>query len=506
MFCLLDMLFGKTLHLGAVFAAMSFAALMPCALAVDTDGDGIEDDVETNVTFTDPTLPSFGTAIVPAPVYSNPLVNGTYTGLVFDAAGTPLGNATVRLSNRGALSGSFVGFGGRGTLRGSFDNTGAYHGASRIPGVTGETMVIYQDAISNMYRIQGNFTSPSGTQYFELRRALYSRANVTTSTGNYTFKASHDGTATTATGDLVGTMTVSSDGRVRAKSYSPDNQSGTWSGVINEGDIIPFFAATGGTRVVAAGMLAFRNIPLLTDIDGQIRLYRTPGFGNDVYVIGYDQTRAFEGSRFDKNLLLGIPSLPNTAYNVVGQFTDGKVAGDNVVASWTTNGQITTPRNNIFAFSGRYTRNTGLITATYSINDPSRGLSNARAAVRAVPIQKQDIIAGQYYLKNGGGHFTFAENVGGTPPQVTLINPRVANVTGNGAEYAVTVTSNTGAWTAELISDVDWVDLSASGGFDDGLIYITVDRNETGLRREAYVRIAGQVHIIKQDHRVTPAP
>jgi hypothetical protein len=505
MFCLLGMLFGKTLHLGAAFAATSLAALMSCALAVDTDGDGIEDDVETNVTFTDPTLPSFGTAIVPPPVYTNPLVNGTYTGLVFDAAGTPLGNATVRLSNRGALSGNFVGFGTRGTLRGSFDSVGAYHGASRIPGITGETMVIYQDAISNMYRIQGQFNSPSGTQYFELRRALYSRVNVTTWTGDYTFKASHDGTATTATGDLVGTMKVSSDGRVRATSYSPDNQTGTWSGTINEGDIIPFFAGTGGTRVVAAGMLAFRDIPLLTDIDGQIRLYRAPGFGNDVYVVGYDQTRALEGSRFNKNLLLAIPSLPNTAYNVIGQFTDGKVTGDSVVASWTTNGQITAPRNNIFGFSGRYTRNTGVITATYSINDPSRQLSNARATVRAVPIQKQDIIAGQYYLKNGGGHFTFTENIGGLPPALTLISPRVANVTGDGAVYDVTVTSNTGPWDAEVISNSNWVTVGP-GGINDGIVTIDVDRNETGLRREAYVRIAGQIHVIKQDHRLTPTP
>ena len=470
----------------------------------DTDNDGVSDSVEVKVTHTDPNVPSFGTNPGVPTNFASPLVYGSYTGLVFNAAGSPVGYLTVNVTNRGSFTGSELGIGNRGSIRGQFSGVnGIFAGTqTSLPGVTYASLQVVPDGLN--FKIQGNFQSGATTvQYFELRRAAYSRVlNAPTPLlGNYTFAASAVVGASGPTGDFIGTATVGLDGRVTVRSYFPDNLVGTWSGRLNLGDLAPMFVGAGAnSSVAAAGNLEFVEVPGASDFSGSVRIVRSPGIGSDVYNSGYDMTRDLEGSHFSSSILLGLPGFSATANNVIAVFGDGAVAGDQIVSTWSESGQITSPRNNLFAFSGRYNQRSGLASATYSITDTTRGLSNARALLRAVPIQKQNRIAGQYYLPTGGGTATFVENSGGTPPVITTISPHGKAVAAAGAVYLVSVVTP-GAWTAEVVDTPTWVTLGATGGTGDGTVSITVAENTTGLKRSAQVLIAGQYHFIQQDYR-----
>lgn len=470
----------------------------------DSDNDGVNDSTEVKITFTNPNVPSFGTNPGAPTNFASPLVFGNYTGLLFNASGTPMGYLNVNVTNKGSFSGSEIGIGNRGSFRGQFSGTtGIYTGGqTSLPGVTGAVLQVVPDGAN--FKIQGSFQSGAATvQYFELRRAAYSRATPTALFGNYTFAASSVVGVAGPTGDLIGTSTVASDGRVSVKAYFPDNLSGTWSGRLNLGDLAPMFVSASSTSSVAVtGNLSFTPVIGASDFSGSVRVVRFPGIGTDVYRSGYDQTRDLEGSRFSSSVLLGLASFPATNNNVIAAFTDGAVSGDQVVSTWNNAGQITTPRNNLFTFSGRYEKRSGLTTATYAITDASRGLNNDKALVRAVPIQVQNRIAGQYYLPTGGGPFTFLENSGGAPPVVTTISPRGKLVTSAGTSYLVSVVTPS-AWTAAVAGSPvpTWVTLGAAGGTSDGTITITVAANATGLKRSAQVLIAGQYHFIEQDYR-----
>lgn len=470
----------------------------------DSDNDGVNDFTEVKVLFTDPNVPSFGTNPGAPTNFASPLVFGNYTGLLFNAAGTPMGYLTVNVTNRGSFSGSEIGIGNRGSLRGQFSGTtGIYSGGqTSLPGVTGALLQVVPDGPN--FKIQGSFQSGAATvQYFELRRAAYSRATPTGLFGNYTFAASSVVGVAGPTGDLIGTATVAADGRVSVKAYFPDNLSGTWSGRLNLGDLAPMFVSASSTSSVAVtGNLSFTPVIGASDFSGSVRMVRFPGIGTDVYRSGYDQARELEGSRLSSSVLLGLASFPATNDNVIGAFSDGAVSGDQIVSTWNNAGQITTPRNNLFTFSGRYDRRSGLASATYTITDATRGLNNDRALVRAVPIQIQNRIAGQYYLPTGGGPFTFLENSGGAPPVITTISPRGKIVLRTGSSYLVSVVTPS-AWTAAVVGTPvpTWVTLGAAGGTGNGTITITVAANTTGLKRTAQVLIAGQYHFIEQDYR-----
>ncbi|MGC4015249.1 MAG: hypothetical protein QM755_12145 [Luteolibacter sp.] len=257
----------------------------------DTDGDGVPDGVEVKVNNTDPSVPSFGTNPGVPVDFTLAAVNGTYTGLVFDNTGTPAGTLTIKATNKGAYSATYQGIGTKGTMRGTFDSTGhSIPGTTSIPGVVTPDFQVLFSATLNAYVLQGTFTTPSSAKlFYELRRPAYSRSVPTSLAGTYTFGAGA-GVVNGPTGDLIGTMTVGLDGKVTTKVLLPDNQAGTWSGTISNGDLMPLFSSVvANARVAVAGNLMFRDIPTISDYDGSVRIVRLSGVGTDIYKNGYDQ-------------------------------------------------------------------------------------------------------------------------------------------------------------------------------------------------------------------------
>jgi len=500
-------------------------------LHADSDNDGVNDGVEVNALGTDPLVASFGFGPDVAVNFAN--TASTYTGLVYDAAARPLGSITLKLSNKGSFSGSEITLGSKGSLRGSFNAlTSKFDGlASGLLGVTNVKMEIVLDSnpaplgnpFSN-YKIQGQLQLAGGAvQAFELRRPAYNKSyQAAALTGPYTLAGFAELNVAGPAGDLVGTTSVGTDGRVSLKSYSPDNQTQTWSGVVNFGDRLPVFAAA--KRTVVTGDLKFADIAEVSDFSGTVRIVRQAGSGSDIYAAGYDQTRELVGNRLNSGVLLGLTSFEVKPNNIIAAFSAGSLAGEQAVSTLDAKGKISTVFNNLFSFKGKYDRKTGLTVADYAVTDSSNSLYRTKASIRAVPLQKQNRFAGYYYVPNSGGQFTLVANDGNITPQITTVTPLHKSVSVSGTTYTVSIITP-GAWTAELTTANNWVTLSGGtvseddeetdpeAGEDDEVVVepisgtgnatitITVAANTTGFRRSAVVKIAGKKHTIEQDYR-----
>jgi hypothetical protein len=478
--------------------------------SIDTDGDGALDGAEVYGLRTDPLTASFGASVAPIPPYSTPALIGTYDGLVFTATGKPVGKLSLKLTKTGTFTAALQGVGSKASIRGAFDavTIGTYtRPTSTIPGVISEAMYIVDNGVGS-YQIQGEFDTPLGRQFFVLRRAAYSRTVPVPvgMDGNYTFRAAAPSTATVATGDLIGTMKLAKDGRLTIKSYLPDNQTISYNTTLQYGDLASVFAGGSGFKTVIGGNMVFRTLAAISDVDGQIRTVRLPGIGNDVHTNGYDHTRMVQGSKFSSAHLIGLPSIPIATNNVLANFTRGPVAGDQIVTTWDARGKITVPRNSVFTFSGSYAKASGLVTSTYTENVVGGELNGKRITVRAVPIQIAGIITGHYYLPFGGGLVSYTANTGNIQPKSLVITPKVKTITGDGGSYDITVMSSD-PWQATVTTGSNWIVLGARNGpAGTKQLSVTVQRNETGLRRVGYVTISGQVHEIRQDQRTTVLP
>jgi len=504
-------------------------------LDADSDNDGVNDGVEVNALGSNPLVASFGFGPDVAVDFANTASN--YTGLVYDAAAQPLGSITLKLSNKGSFSGSEITLGSKGSLRGSFNTlTSKFDGvASGLPGVTNVKMEIVLDSVAapvgnpfSNYKIHGQLELAGGAiQAFELRRPAYNKSYPAAALmGPYTLAGFAELNVAGPAGDLVGTTSVKTDGKVSFKSYSPDNQAQTWSGVVNFGDRLPVFATA--KRMVVTGDLKFADIAEVSDFSGSVRIVRQAGSGSDIYAAGYDQTRELVGNRLNTGVLLGLSSFEVKPNNIVAAFSAGSLAGEQVVSTLDTKGKISTVFNNLFSFKGKYDRKTGLTVANYAVTDASNSLYRTKASVRAVPLQKQNRFAGYYYVPNSGGQFTLVANDGNITPQITTVTPLHKSVSVSGTTYTVSIITP-GAWTAELVTANNWVTLSGGtaseddeetdpeadpeAGEDDevvaepisgtgnAIITITVAPNTTGLRRGATLKIAGKKHTIEQDYR-----
>lgn len=471
---------------------------------IDTDDDELNDGVEINETLTDPETPSFGTAAPQSyPSFNSSEITGTYYGIVFNKRGQPVSYQEVRLSNKGSVSARLSSELGRSSYRATLGSDGRYSGAvSGVPSATAVSLSLEPDEDNGDFRIRGSFESLLGPiQFFELRRAAYSRSVPTGLGGSYTFFAPVADSDGGPTGDLVGTGTVGSDGRCRFRIYMPDGNRASQSSYLVVGNHLPFF----GTRTsTVIGNLQFRNGPNDSDFDGSVCFSR-PGGGRDQFAGGFDQTRVLEGMRYStpSRGRLPVSGFQTGGNNAVVQFSSGDLDGIMKVGTWDDRGKINVERTSIDRMTAKSNSRDGLVTIDYRIDDPGAGLSKERARGYGVVLQGRGEAAGYYKSGSSSGSTRVVENETSLPAAekiMTVVSP--ANHYSGVDEVTYTVTVETdGAWEVEVPAGADWISASTDGGSGDGTVDITLEENLTGLRRWATITIAGRPHYIQQDYR-----
>jgi hypothetical protein len=483
----------------------------------DTDGDGVSDKDESNILRTDPLTPSFGpgagTEAIP---FSNSLVSGDYSGLVFDPKSGHSFKQNLRLSAKGSFSSSLLGLVGDSSFKGTFSTKGAFTG---IPNPTSGLISVQMNLVkqgANKYYIEGNFkTRTGGTLYFQLRHTLYSKSNAYSSAGKVTFEAALPSSVSGPSGSAVATGSISTSGQVAFKIYLPDGSSSSYSAPIVDGDLIPLFSRSSSkARTVLIGTLKLEDLKGQSDFAGSVRLFGAPGASGSLFPSGFDQLRKLTGSRYylPAKGTLPLSSFVPTTNNAVFNWLGGNFDRVQKVGTWATNGKMTVPATQNDSTKASFSSSTGLLTLTHTRTDTTRSLVKAPAMGYAVVVQKNSTFNGYYTSGLSAGDFEVAANTSGLNPEITSVSPLNKSVSAAATSYTVTV-GTAGTWSVVIPSSVNWISATVSSvggatgssfttpGSGNGTVVITVALNVTNARREAEITIAGIKHTIKQEFR-----
>ncbi|MFM7180783.1 MAG: BACON domain-containing protein, partial [Verrucomicrobiales bacterium] len=477
---------------------------------LDTDGDGIPDWYEVNVLGTDPTVPSFGGNVSLVPLnFANPLINGTYCGMVTDNFGNLNAQMEIFVNSRGKFTGSMVGIAGSKSFSGTINAFGSYAGVVSLPG--GSTVLNFNfETIGAEYVLRGRLSNNSSVLgSFELRRPAYSNSSPLAPAGLYTWAAAIRTGQTEATGDVYGYGSVATNGSVTFKGYLPDGTSYTASGKLVSGNFVALAARVGSnpTRTLLASLRVVPlALPALSDVGGLVRIHRPTTIVNNSFTQGFDQNRDILGSTFIRPGFAQMPApwFSGTGMNSVLALTSGQLINTRLVGQWSPSGPLTVPNNASYVLSGGSNNSTGELTGSYQIKtggNTSLGIVNNSATFRGVILQKQQQVTGFYIAPAGSGKAILEPNLLGEEPDYTVVGPTSKTVNGTGLTYTVSVFTR-GAWTVEIPPEAPWVTASA-GGTDDGIVTVVVSRNTTDFNRNTVITIAGQPHYLLQYARTT---
>ena len=478
-------------------------------LVFDTDGDGVSDGAEVNDMGSDPLVDEFGGNEPSLVDFTNPAVWGAYYGLIIEEDGSSVGYLSLKVSKKGSFSGKLSGYTGlKSSFKGKFDGLGQYTGQQfNAFGLSSNADFQLEVSAPNTYRLGGVLKGADDRkQYLILRKTIYSKSNPTADAGKYTMLMPSETTSLSSVpaGDGFAYGSVRTDGKVKLKGYSNAGNKITYSGVIVEGDLIPFFslAKSKSGKESVTGMLQIADIPNVSDFSGSIRHSQTVANSGSAYAAGYDTSLSAIGSRY---VGAGFALLPTTDFmattnNAVASFAGGTFGGEDYVFTWESTGKMTAPKLPIYRTKAKFKNKDGYFKGRYDSFDPAASFARTKADFRGVVIQKQGLVSGQSVVQGLSGRYSITPNDGGTSAPATTLTPRAKDVSSVAASYIVQVVVDT-PWQVEIPGDATWVTTDVAEGTGNGQVTITVEENATGRDREAEVRIAGLVHKVEQEGR-----
>lgn len=480
----------------------------------DTDRDGISDGDEVNVTFSDPTKPSTG-SIQPGnqPIpFSNKNVQGDYEGLVVSAKGGQTFKQTLKLTAGGSFTSKLVGLRSNSSFRGKFSRNGLFVGK---PGNADDLKSVRMTIVKTSktdYVIQGTYESrKGGKHYFQLRKVMGTakaakNRKVTLETASSSAKGPK--------GSLIGTGELDPARNMSLNLYLPDGSRSSFQGSVVKGNLVTMFSRSmDPSKAVVMGMLKVRNVKKSSDFDGQVRYYSPGNRKGSFFPSGYDQQRTIRGAyyRSPSPGTLPLSKFRPRSNNAVFQWTGGDFDGVRKAGTWTTDGKMNIPTNQLDSVSTAFVPATGLLKMTYVRTDEARSLTDATAHSMAVVQQKRDSFIGYYLSDGASASFSVVPNKGGVQPDVVSISPRSKEVSAAAQSYTVTV-KTTGDWSVVIPATEPWITatITSNGltgpsdtttGEGNGTVTISIQQNLTYARRKATIRIAGIDHQITQEFR-----
>ena len=484
-------------------------------LAKDTDGDGASDYDELFRLITDPTVPNFG-AGPPMPVtFASASVFGNYEGFVPQFAKGPISSFTLSVTKTGAYTGKINGVAGTPSIRGTFSSTGAVTAlpVGIGPGLNATlSMIIAPDPITGKYRVSGQLTGLNGDPLvFELRRPAYAKTIPTLDAGLYTIaipadKLPKEGQPN-GDGYLTGSITLAGVATFRGK--TSDGMPISWSGNLLEGDFLSFYSLLPSSGGFVGSNLFVRDSAVVDDIyglvgqsdlDGDLRVTRKAVTSGSAQIAGYDFHSGAYGSIYQAvsyaQLLAFSDFTATQSNNALIKFIDGAFSGQDVISTWTTKNIITVPKTQTRTLSATIKTASGELTGTCQYNDPTQIYASTKGTLAGVVLQKSGEVRGYYTAGTGSGQMLMLPNLDGTPAPVTLISPKLKNISEEGGTYKIYVTASE-PWT--VANSEAWVVVFPMSGTGNAELVVTVAKNPTNLRRQTDLTIAGLNHHINQD-------
>ncbi|MCB1231565.1 MAG: hypothetical protein KDN19_14945 [Verrucomicrobiae bacterium] len=348
---------------------------------------------------------------------------GNYSGIVLNDAGTPVpsGFASLRVTHdRRTDTGSATGVieieGNRLRLRGPFLPDGTFDGTlfGRGSGDYQLTMRLAQvDGADTTTATSGgqfhlvgeieNLNTGDTFHFVATRYSWHPRLNASPYAGNYTVLLPHDDNlgAGFPGGTGAGTLSSATSGLVRLLVYLPDDSRLVWSGRVGDDGQINVYKTLDRARPdpsLIAGMLTFRDVLDISDLDGEFFWHRSPNSRSPVFAEGFEFRQPVIASLYTAPSRgeFALPNLIAASPNVELALT-GNGGDESFFCDWDDRNRILyTPEDRELVRVNVNARS-GLVTGFWF----DRGNTNTRLNFCGALFQKQELGAGFWYFLDG---------------------------------------------------------------------------------------------------------
>jgi hypothetical protein len=362
-----------------------------------------------------PSSPAVPPILTPALFSSG--VAGSYGGILENGPAISGGLESVVISKTGSLSGTVVIEGKRHKFTGVIGGAGLALVEIRrtgLPSIMGSLQLALANGTVDGLQLTGTFNGDGITHAIDAQRfPVFTKSSPAPQTGKYTVAMAAPESADVMLepgGDGYASLTVAYTGATTGTLILADGTATTFAGRLSRnGEWSLHRGLYGSMGGYLAGKLSFRDVPGISDVDGQWRwvkpnaVPRTP-----TYSAGFKVTRDIVGSRYNP-LLVGQrawSSLTDTGYNAWLRLSGPDLSTLPLLTLTAVDRAVTWSTANRIIYYGpdkaavSFSATTGIATGSYS--DTSRQVS---VKFGGALLQKQGLLTGRYGAGNVSGRF-----------------------------------------------------------------------------------------------------
>ncbi|GEP43741.1 hypothetical protein [Brevifollis gellanilyticus] len=336
----------------------------------------------------------------------SPAAKGTYQGILRDINGRSLGAIqSFTVTETGKFSAKVIFNGVTYPLSGTLLPNGSFTGSILRTGNTALSVTLQLGiTTSGALTLVGTITGDGTTGTGSIAQAPFGNANPAPAglVKSYTFLIPRTitGTPTVPEGEGFGSAKVSASGVITASGKTGDGVAFTSGGFLTADNQWHFFQPLYSSQGQIAGVLTFRDVAAVSDLDGPLSWIKNPKPANASYPLGFNLTPSFIGA---------IYTPPATGQRALSSLADQHYNARVTVAGLPIpNGGFAKTVNwlntNAISYFGPETlsaslaASTGILTGSY--RDPMTRLS---VSFGGAVLQKQQIAGGNFLLANKAG-------------------------------------------------------------------------------------------------------
>ncbi len=332
---------------------------------------------------------------------------GLYQGLLKDIGGNVVGALTgFKLLSTRAFTGKVVLNGVTYSLSGSFLADGSFSGSILRTGKTALAVTLRLGSTAGGgLTLQGTVSGDGTVGTGFIAQAPYTLLNPapTALVRSYTFlvPAPATGDATKPEGEGYGSAKVSTLGVITTAGKTGDGVAFTHTGYLTADKQWHLFQSLYTGKGQLAGVLSFRDVPGVSDLDGHVRWVKNPNLLNKSYPAGFNLAPGLVGALYTPPLAAQrvLTQLANQHYNARLTLAGTGLANGGIAKtlSWLS--------TNALAYYGpeklaaTMAASTGILTGSYY--DPAIKLTVPFAGA---VLQKQGLAGGNFLVSNKAGY------------------------------------------------------------------------------------------------------
>lgn len=370
--------------------------------------DGIAGDLTLTVLNANVTTPGTGAEVrgFLAQVFQ-PSMAGLYHGLLKDPGGQVVGVVTgFTLKSTRSFTAKVVFNGITYSLAGALLADGSFSGEIKRTGKTALAVTLQLGSTAGGgLTLQGTVSGDGTAGGGFIAHSPFTKATPVSGAlvRSYTFlvPATATGTALLPEGDGYGSAKLTALGTITAAGKTGDGVAFTAGGFLTQDRQWHLFQPLYSSKGQIAGVLTFRDVPDVSDVDGGLSWVKNPNMANKSYPGGFQLAPTLVGAVYTPPLtgqpaLTGLVDQPyNARLTLAGTVLPG--GGLSKTLSWLGTNRLA--YHGPETLTGTTTTSTGILTGSYT--DPATKLTVPFAGA---VLQKQGLAGGNFLVSNKAGY------------------------------------------------------------------------------------------------------